>query len=101
MVYWLVKTNADQLEIWTEAEQQFRQMKCEYYGAKPFWKNLMKITPQRSAYSKCKVGEVIPYAKSTVGKHFAVILELFSDKGQKKFRGIDLQTQEKVVAPLS
>lgn len=76
-------------------------MKCEYYGAKPFWKNLMKITPPKSNHAQSKVGEVVPYAQSTFGKHFAVILELFFDKGQKKFKGIDLKTREKVVAPLS
>jgi hypothetical protein len=100
-MYWLVKTNSNQLEIWSESEQQFRLMKCEYYGAKPFWENIRKISPPGpDQHPPVEVGEVIPYRQSKIGKHFAVIIELFYDQGQKKFKGIDIFTRKKIVAPV-
>lgn len=95
---WLVKTNEKQLEVWSEAEYKNKLMKCEYYGARPFWQKIRKLSPpnpnQEVNYS---VGEIIPYKLSTIGKRFAVIIEIFSEAGQPKFLGIDIDNKNKVV----
>ncbi len=99
---WLVKTRAKTLEVWSDSEYESWMMKCEYYGATPFWKKVRKLdrpaTDQKPHYS---IGEVIPYKKSVIGKHFAVIIKLFTESGQKKFLGIDIETKTKVVASVT
>lgn len=98
---WLVKINSKQLEVWSESEYRNKLMKCEYYGARPFWKNIRELSPpnpdQKVNYS---VGEIIPYRLSSIGKRFAVIIELFNDAGQLKFMGIDIDNKSKVVAAI-
>lgn len=42
-VSWLIKTEENRFEIWTDEEYSMRQQKCEYYGSKPFWKEVKKI----------------------------------------------------------
>jgi hypothetical protein len=34
---WLIKTEDDKLEIWTDQEYTMMNQKCDYYGAKPHW----------------------------------------------------------------
>ncbi len=99
---WLIKTNAEQLEVWSESEYQNRLMKCEYYGARPFWEKIRRLTPPNPDQEvKYDVGEIIPYKRSSIGKRFAVIVELFSEAGQNKFLGIDIETKNKIVSPIA
>lgn len=98
---WLVRTNTKELEVWSESEYENRLMKCEYYGARPFWKKIRKLIPPSSNQEiHYKVGEIIPYKRSIIGKHFAVIIELFTEAGQSKFLGIDIETKNRVVEPV-
>jgi len=98
---WLVKTNSKKLEVWSESEYRNKLMKCQYYGARPFWKEVRELSPpspdQQVKYS---IGEIIPYNKSSFGKKFAVIIELFNESGQTKFLGIDIDSKNKVVAAI-
>ncbi len=98
---WLVKTNSQQLEVWSESEYRNKLMKCEYYGARPFWQKIRKLAPpgpeQQINYS---VGEIIPYKLTSIRKGFAVIIELFNEAGQPKFLGIDIDSKSKVVAAI-
>jgi hypothetical protein len=97
-MYWLIKTNSKKLEVWSESEYKNKLMKCEYYGARPFWQKIRELSPpspnQQLNYS---VGEIIPYKLSSIGKRFAVIIELFIEAGQPKFLGIDIDNKNKVV----
>ncbi|MGE0588692.1 MAG: hypothetical protein AB7O48_08965 [Cyclobacteriaceae bacterium] len=97
---WLVKTNED-LEVWSETEYRTRVMKCEYYGARPFWQKIRKLSPPISEdVLKYDVGEVIPYKPSSLGKRFAVIVKLFTEAGQNKFLGIDIENKRKVISSI-
>ena len=42
---WLVKTNSKKFEVWSETEYRDRLLKCEYYGARPFWQKIRKLSP--------------------------------------------------------
>ena len=96
---WLVKTNSKKFEVWSETEYRDRLLKCEYYGARPFWQKIRKLSPPTSDKEvNYSVGEIIPYKLSTIGKRFAVIIELFSEAGQNKFLGIDIDNKNRVVA---
>lgn len=99
---WLVKTNSKQLEVWSESEYKNRVLKCEYYGARPFWQKIRALAPpspeQKVNYT---VGEIIPYKFSSLGKRFAVIIELFTESGQTKFLGIDIDNKNRVVAAVA
>lgn len=99
---WLVKTNSRQFEVWSESEYRNKVLKCEYYGARPFWQKIRQLSPpnpgQEINYS---VGEIIPYRLSSIGKRFAVIIELFTESGQTKYLGIDIDNKEKVVAAVA
>jgi len=100
-VNWLVKMNSRQYEVWSEAEYQNRLMKCEYYGARPFWLKARKLAPVKQKNAGYSPGDIIPYKKSSIGKRFAVIIELFTEAGQHKFLGIDLETKKKIVSLLA
>jgi hypothetical protein len=100
-VNWLVKTNSKQFEVWTESEYQNRLMKCEYYGARPFWQKAMRLAPpQPGGEIRYNLGEIIPYKRSSIGKRFAVIVELFSHAGKQMFTGIDIETKRKIVSTI-
>jgi hypothetical protein len=97
---WLVKT--DKLEVWTESEYRTKKMKCEYYGAKPFWKKIRRLDPPtQESEVKYSIGEIIPYSKSAIEKHFLVIVKLFQEAGEPKLEGIDIHTKMKVIAPIA
>jgi hypothetical protein len=34
---WLIKTDKDKFEIWSDSEYSMMKSKCEYYGSKPYW----------------------------------------------------------------
>ncbi len=95
---WLVRTNA-KLEVWSDSEYQSRLRKCEYYGARPFWEKIRRLAPpdpkEKVSYS---VGEIIPYKRPSVGKRFAVIIELFTESGQNKFLGIDIENKNRIIS---
>ncbi|HNP08038.1 MAG TPA: hypothetical protein PKN99_10450 [Cyclobacteriaceae bacterium] len=102
---WLIKTNSKQLEVWSDTEYKQRLMKCEYYGARPFWEKIRSLAPPSPDETlKYDVGEIIPYrrsAKSSLGKRFAVIIELFTEAGQTKFLGIDIETKSKIISQVA
>ena len=89
---WLIRTNSKQLEVWSDTEYKHRLMKCEYYGAKPFWEKIRSLAPPNPEETvKYDVGEIIPYnrsAKSALGKRFAVIIELFTKQAKPSFWGL-------------
>ena len=98
---WLIKTNSKQLEVWSESEYQNRLMKCEYYGARPFWQKARKLAPPLPGDEvRYRIGEIIPYKRSSIGKRFAVIVKLFTEAGQNKFLGIDIENKSKIVSPI-
>ena len=98
---WLIRTRAKKLEVWSDTEYQSRLFKCEYYGARPFWKKIRKLDPpshnEKPSYS---IGEVIPYKRSALSKRFAVIIDLFTESGQLKYLGIDIENKNQVIAPI-
>ena len=99
---WLVKTNSKQFEVWSDSEYQNRLMKCEYYGARPFWQKVRKLVPPGPEEEVCyTVGEIIPYRRTSIGKQFAVIIELFTEAGQIKFMGFDIETKNKIVSAIA
>jgi len=51
---WLIKTEADKFEIWTDQEYTMRKQKCEYYGSKPLWVEVRQLESSvlRNAYEK-------------------------------------------------
>ena len=99
---WLVKTNAQQFEIWSESEYQNRLSKCQYYGARPFWKKVrMLAPPEPNKEIHYRIGEVIPYKRSTLGDRFAVIIKLFTESGRRKFLGLDIENRKQVVSPVN
>jgi len=102
---WLIKTNSKQLEVWSDTEYKLRLMKCEYYGARPFWEKIRSLAPPSPDETlKYDIGEIIPYRRSTkssMGKRFAVIIELFTEAGQTKFLGIDIETKSKIISQVA
>ncbi len=102
---WLVRTNSEQLEVWSDTEYNHRLMKCQYYGARPFWEKIRSLVPPSPDDTlKYDIGEIIPYkrsAKSSLGKRFAVIIELFTEAGQTKFLGIDIETKNKIISQVA
>lgn len=99
---WLVKTNAKKLEVWSESEYKNRVLKCEYYGARPFWQKIRALSPPNPGQElNYTVGEIIPYKFSSLGKRFAVIIELFNESGQAKFLGIDIDNKKRIVAAIA
>ncbi len=60
-MYWLIQTHTNQLQIWTEREYRARLMKCEYYGAKPFWQMARKLKLSKlkvPIFSEISTGEI-------------------------------------------
>lgn len=101
MKYWLVMLESEQLEVWSESECEYRLMKCEYYGARPFWQRVCPLSPPDPANPQPpEVGKIVPYKKAKIGRHFALILELFCEQGQEKFKGIDILTHQQIIAPI-
>lgn len=99
---WLIKTNSKQFEVWSDAEYQNRLMKCEYYGARPFWKKARKLAPPNPGEEiRYRIGEIIPYKMSAIGKRFAVIVDLFKESGQRKFLGIDIESKNKIISSIA
>ncbi|GAB1445666.1 MAG: hypothetical protein KF860_16850 [Cyclobacteriaceae bacterium] len=102
---WLIKINATQFEVWSDSEHKHRLMKCEYYGATPFWEKIRILAPlSPNDTVKYDVGEIIPYkhsSTSSFGKRFAVIIKLFTEAGQAKFLGIDIETKSKIVSQIA
>ena len=99
---WLVKTNAHQFEIWSETEYQNRLSKCQYYGARPFWKNVRRLTPPDPKEEiQYRIGEVIPYRRSTLEERFAVIIKLFTEAGRRKFMALDIENRKQVISPVN
>lgn len=98
---WLVKTKTQRFEVWSDAEYQNRLRKCQYYGARPFWEKVRKLTPPDPDETvRYRIGEIIPYKRSSFGARFAVIIDLFTESGQNKFRGIDIDNRNPVVSPI-
>ena len=102
---WLVRINSKRLEVWSDTEYQQRLMKCEYYGARPFWEDIRSLAPPGpNDKVRYDVGEIIPYKRSPrslLGKRFAVIIKLFTEAGQAKFLGIDIETKNKIVSQVA
>jgi len=40
---WLIKTEEDKFEIWTDQEYTMMKQKCEYYGSKPRWSAVRQL----------------------------------------------------------
>lgn len=40
---WLIKTEINKLEIWSDNKFDSMTRKCEYYGAKPLWRVLSRV----------------------------------------------------------
>lgn len=60
-MYWLIQTHSNHLQIWTEREYQIRVMKCEYYGAKPFWQMARRLKLSKlkfPIFSDIRTGEI-------------------------------------------
>jgi hypothetical protein len=51
---WLIKTEEDKFEIWTDQEYTMRKQKCEYYGSEPLWVEVRQLESSisRNAYEK-------------------------------------------------
>lgn len=99
---WLVKTNTKQFEVWSDDEYQSRLRKCEYYGARPFWEKIRKLSPpDPSAEVRYGIGEIIPYKRPSIGRRFAVIVDMFKESGQQKFLGIDIENRNKIISAVS
>jgi hypothetical protein len=51
---WLIKTDENKFEIWTDEEYRMKKQKCEYYGSKPSWTEIkqMENTLFQNAYQK-------------------------------------------------
>lgn len=102
---WLIKINSKHLEVWSDMEYKHRLMKCEYYGARPFWEIIRRLTPPNPNETiKYDIGEIIPYkrsSKSSLEKQFAVIIELFTEAGQTKFLGIDIKTKNRIISQVA
>lgn len=50
-MHWLVKTNLNEFEVWTDATHSMMVKKCEYYGAKPFWQEVEKFETELESNS--------------------------------------------------
>jgi hypothetical protein len=40
---WLIKTDKDKFEIWSDKEYSMMKSKCEYYGSKPYWVEVRQL----------------------------------------------------------
>ncbi len=40
---WLIKTDKDNFEVWSDREYSMMKQKCEYYGAKPHWVEIRQL----------------------------------------------------------
>lgn len=40
---WLIKTDNDKFEVWSDKEYSMMKRKCEYYGAKPNWVEVRQL----------------------------------------------------------
>ena len=40
---WLIKTDKDNFEVWSDKEYSLMKQKCEYYGAKPHWIDIRQL----------------------------------------------------------
>lgn len=99
---WLVKTSEKQLEVWSDDEYQHRLRKCEYYGARPFWQKVTRLSPPDPGTEvRYSIGEVIPYKRPSLGRRFAVIVDLFKESGQQKFLGIDIENKNRIISSVS
>ena len=43
---WLIKTDKDNYEVWSDSEYSMMKLKCEYYGAKPHWVEVRQLDVQ-------------------------------------------------------
>ena len=47
---WLIKTDKDKFEVWSENEYSTMKLKCEYYGSKPHWTEVRQLEkPQNTS----------------------------------------------------
>jgi hypothetical protein len=101
MMYWLVKINLNEFEIWTDAQYSIMLQKCEYYGAKPFWQDIKKIESRSSDINyRWEPGEIVPYSQPEQAQRFAIITELLNFKGIHSFKGFDIVSRVPVLSPI-
>ena len=99
-MYWIVKINFKEFEIWTEAKYAMMMKKCEYYGARPFWQEIKKIESHSNNKTfRWEPGEVVPYFE-TEHARFAIITELLNYKGKLSFKGFDITSKVPVLFPI-
>lgn len=46
---WLIKTDKDNFEVWSDREYSMMKQKCEYYGAKPHWEEIRQLDTQTTS----------------------------------------------------
>ena len=65
-MYWLIKTDLNQLEIWSDIQCSMMVRKCEYYGAKPFWQKIreLEVATIKNNFS-ADLGELVSYLELT------------------------------------
>lgn len=44
-MYWLIKTDLNEFEIWSDLQYAMMVRKCEYYGAHPSWQKIRELEP--------------------------------------------------------
>lgn len=94
---WLIKNSEDKFEVWSDEKYTSMQQKCDYYGARPSWQVVRRLSFE---HRHANAARVIQYQGARQSEKFALVIDFLRIDGQRIAKAIDLDSLTPVFLPL-